>query len=99
MFQETSGIIERLDKGYDGLIRAAHILTSTGRTNRLITRLHSLEVTDHQTMEHVSTKRKLIVTLICQRKISTRPRREAARGHVNNLLSAFVHSGVSRIDR
>ena len=43
-------VIERLDKGYDGLIRTAHMQTSTGRTNCPITRVYPLEVTDHQTI-------------------------------------------------
>ncbi len=37
-------IVESLIKGKDGLVRAANIKTSTGRTNRPITKLYPLEV-------------------------------------------------------
>ena len=38
-------VIRDLIMGGDGLVRAADIQTSTGRTNRLITKLYPLKVT------------------------------------------------------
>ena len=38
-------VVEDTISGADGLIRAANIRTSTGRTNRPITKLHLLEIT------------------------------------------------------
>ena len=38
-------VIERVNKGADGLIRSANVRTSSGRTNRPIARLYPLEVT------------------------------------------------------
>jgi len=38
-------VIEGLNKGEDGLIRSANVRTSSGQTNRPITKLYSLEVT------------------------------------------------------
>ena len=42
-------IIEELITGNDGLVRAANIRTSTGRTNRPIVKLYPLEVTSVET--------------------------------------------------
>ena len=39
-------IVERIIQGKDGLVRAADIKTSTGYTNRPITKLYPLEVSD-----------------------------------------------------
>ena len=38
-------VVERLNKGADGLTHSADIRTSTGRTNRPIAKLYPLEVT------------------------------------------------------
>ena len=38
-------VIESLIRGADGLVRAANIRTSSGRTNRPITKLHPLKIT------------------------------------------------------
>ena len=38
-------VIEDVLVGEDGLIRAVNIRTSTGKTNRLVTKLYPLEVT------------------------------------------------------
>ena len=46
-------IVERIIKGKDGLVRAADIKTSTGYTNRPITKLYPLEVTS---TTHTTTK-------------------------------------------
>ena len=46
-------IVERVIKGKDGLVRAADIKTSTGYTNRPITKLYPLEVTS---TTHTTTK-------------------------------------------
>jgi len=46
-------VIEKLNKGQDGMIRSADIRTSTGSTNRPIVKLFPLEVTAKDT-EHVS---------------------------------------------
>ena len=50
-------VIERLDKGYDGLIHTAYIRTSTGRANRPITRLYPLEVAAHEAHECTGTRK------------------------------------------
>ncbi|XP_028394458.1 uncharacterized protein LOC114518652 [Dendronephthya gigantea] len=42
-------VVESLIKGGDGLVRAANIKTSTGRTNRPITKLYPLEVRSNST--------------------------------------------------
>ena len=42
-------VIEKLSEGGDGLIRAADVRTSSGKTNRPITKLYPLEVTDDST--------------------------------------------------
>ena len=42
-------IIEKVNKGADGLIHSANIKTSTGRTNRPTTKLYPLEVTAAET--------------------------------------------------
>ena len=89
-------VIERLDKGYDGLIRTAYICTSTGRKNRPIPRPYPLEVAAHEaheaheytgtrkgdtTSDHEGSKEKP--------DISRRPRRNAA-------SQAVVQSMVQR---
>ena len=38
-------VIESVNKGRDGIIRSADICTTTGKTNRPITRLYTLELT------------------------------------------------------
>ena len=46
-------VIESLNKGRDGVVRSANIRTTTGRTNRPITRLYPLEVTAEETSSDV----------------------------------------------
>ena len=71
-----------MDKGYDGLIRTAYIRTSTGRTNRPITRLYPLEVTAHEVHECTDTRKGDTTSNHDGSKekpdISGRPRRDAA---------------------
>ena len=43
-------VVESLIEGGDGLIRAANIRTSTGHTNRPITKLYPLEVCANEAM-------------------------------------------------
>lgn len=50
--------VEHLIEGKDGLVRAAEIKTSTGFTNRPITKLYPLEVTS----THTATKPPKILT-------------------------------------
>jgi len=47
-------VIEKLNKGGDGMTRSADIRTSSGRTNRPIVKLYPPEVTSNDT-EPVST--------------------------------------------
>ena len=42
-------VVEELIIGCDGLVRAAHIRTMNGRTNRPISKLCPLEVCSHET--------------------------------------------------
>ena len=44
------GVIEQMNKGADGLVCSAQLRTSTGRTNRPIAKLYSLEVTVTDTL-------------------------------------------------
>ena len=67
-------IVERIIKGKDGLVRAADIKTSTGYTNRPITKLYPLEVTS---TTHTTTKPSECSERIIPTK-STRPVRRTA---------------------
>jgi len=72
-----------LVKGNDGLIRTAHIRTSTGRKNRSITRLYPLEVTAHETPGCDSTRMESDTTSDCEESkekpdLSKRPRKDTA---------------------
>ena len=75
-------VIERLDKSYDGLICTAYICTSTGRTNRPITRLYPLEFAAHEAHECTGTRKGDTISDHEGSKekpdISRRPRRDAA---------------------
>ena len=48
-------VIENLIRGSDGLVRAAHIRTSTGYTNRPVTKLYPLEITTTTTVPSVAS--------------------------------------------
>ena len=49
-------IVESLIRGKDGHVRAAHIRTSTGKTNRPIVKLYSPEVTSPTEQQHMQRK-------------------------------------------
>lgn len=70
-------VIESVNKGKDGVIRYVNLRTTTGRTNRPITRLYPLEVTAEQTSTNVQSD------LNSERPLTDvptrRPVREAAR--------------------
>ena len=69
-------VIEDLIRGGDGFVRAAHIRTSTGYTNRPVSKLYPLEVTASPSSSRIASRnspeqQSTVVT-------STRPRRAAA---------------------
>lgn len=68
-------VIENLIRGCDGFVRAVHICTSTGYTNRPVTKLHPLEITTATTVpmiaSHDSSEQQPTAV------VSTRPRRAA----------------------
>ena len=70
-------VVESLIEGGDGLIRAANIRTSTGRTNRPITKLYPLEVCANEAMpptEDDTSEQAIMVPTPSQK----RPRRAKA---------------------
>ena len=94
-------VIEHLIEGEDGQIRAAHIRTANGKTNRPIAKLYPLEVRAttevHATMDHpVETKDNTITNENPQEDRSERPVRTAARKAVRqisnwaNVLNALL---------
>ena len=64
-------VIEKLNKGQDGLIRSADIRTSTGTTNRPIVKLYPLEV-QSSSVEPVQNAPEHVTTSVPQYKPSTR---------------------------
>ena len=92
---------EKLIKGNDGLVRAAHIRTSSGKTNRPIPKLYPLEIT---TQEHPTepSQEILLQNLRQQPRILTLSfdlQERQHRKHAKELLSGlinFVAPGVLR---
>ena len=67
-------VIENLIRGRDGLVRAAHIRTSTGYTNRPVTKLYPLKITTTtvpRIASHDGSEQQPTAV------VSTRPRRAA----------------------
>ena len=67
-------VIENLIRGGDGLVRAAHIHTSTGYTNQPVTKLYPLEITTTtvpRIASHDGSEQQPTAV------VSTRPRRAA----------------------
>lgn len=62
--QRRLAVIEKVNKGADGLIHSANVRTSTGRTNRPITKLYPFEVTatEQSTPSHDDTGRESTTT-------------------------------------
>ena len=69
-------VIEDLIRGGDGLVRAAHIRTSTGYTNRPVSKLYPLEVTASPSVPRIASQN--CPEQQCTAVTSTRPRRAAA---------------------
>ena len=72
-------VIERLNKGADGLTRSADIRTSTGKTNRPIAKLYPLEVTTAEVPSrdiHCKSREEKSVT--ADQRPQSRPVRDAA---------------------
>ena len=67
-------VVESLIEGGDGLIRAANIRTSTGHTNRPITKLYPLEVCANEATEDDTSEQAIMVPTPSQ----NRPRRAKA---------------------
>ena len=66
-------VVEELIKGNDGLVRAANIITTGGKTNRPITRLVPLEVSSSSvdTIQYTSQTRSLTSTATTSEGLST----------------------------
>lgn len=71
-------MVERLNKGADGLTRSADIRTSTGRTNRPIARLYPLEVTAAEIPSNDSDSVRKELATTTDQESQPRPVRDAA---------------------
>ena len=71
-------VVESLREGGDGLIRAANIRTSTGHTNRPITKLYPLEVCANEATED-DTEQAIMVPTPSQNRPRTAKALEAMR--------------------
>jgi len=82
-------MIDGVNKGEDGLIRSASVKTSTGHTNRPITKLYPLEVTASEQYTMDGTKE--VSTTPTRPPPATRPVRQAAlRGR--QRVQQWIHS-------
>ena len=85
------GVIEQLNKGADGFVRSVQLRTSTGKTNRPITKLYPLEITaaDRPQLSHDDTGQQVTSrsgnnTFRPNRQAAVRGR-ERTRGWINTL--------------
>ena len=80
-------IIEEINKGEDGFIRSANVKTSTGKTNRPITKLYPLEVKEAEQSTMDSTGE----TATTPTQLPQRPVHQAAlRGR--QRVQQWIHS-------